>query len=53
MIIDIVKKQNNFIDFIVSNKSMLFISKFLLYLYYYFLDIKQKIFVIFYLQINC
>ena len=46
IIINIVIRHYSFLDSIIINKSLLFISKFLLLLYYFF-NIKQKLFTIF------
>lgn len=45
-IIDLVIKYYNFLDFIISKRNVLFISRFWVLLYY-FLNIKQKLFKIF------
>ena len=52
IIINVVMKHHSLLDSIITNRELLFISKFWLSLYY-FLSIKRKILTAFYLQINC
>lgn len=51
VILDVVVWHHNISDSIVTDRDSFFISKFWLSLYY-FLAMKQKLFIIFYLQID-
>lgn len=51
VIIDMLIKYHGLPELIISDQSSLFTSKFWSLLYYFF-DIKQNLFTIFYLQIN-
>lgn len=50
--IDVLLRHDNFFNFIISDRDLLFTSKFFLLLCY-FLAIKLKLFIIFYSQTNC
>ena len=51
VIINVIVKHHSFLDLIVSDRRLLFISKFWSLLFY-FLGIKEKLFTIFYPQTN-
>lgn len=50
--VNIVLRYNSFLNFIINNKDIFFISKLWLSLCYFFFSIKQKVFTAIYLKTN-